>query len=74
MFSCMCKFVFMNDISIGVLLLTLKFLQILNLLRRTLSTYIYILYIYDFFQINHESRFNPVKHDRKQTIQVSSFA
>ena len=89
MFSRMCKFVFVNDIFNGVLLLTLKFLQILYLPRITLSTllelkliillycniYIYIyIHIHDFFQINHESRFTPVKDDHKQTIQVSSFA
>ena len=26
------------------------------------------------FQINHKSRFTPVKDDRKQTTQISSFA
>ena len=36
--------------------------------------YIYMKYIYIIFQINHKSRFTPVKDDRKQTIQVSSFA
>ena len=35
-------------------------------------TYIYI-YIY-IFHINHKSCFTPVKDERKQTIQVSSFA
>ena len=38
------------------------------------NIYIYI-YIYIIFQINHKSRFTPIKNDRKQTIQViSSFA
>ena len=35
--------------------------------------YIYI-YIYIIFQINYKTRFTPVKDDREQTIQVSSFA
>ena len=29
---------------------------------------------YLIFQINHKSRFTPVKDDRKQTTQISSFA
>ena len=35
---------------------------------------IYKRYIYIFFHVNHKSRFTPVEEDRKQTIQVSSFA
>ena len=41
--------------------------------KTSLRTMIYI-YIYIIFQINHKSRFTPVKVDGKQMIQVSSFA
>ena len=38
------------------------------------NLYIYLYTYTYFFQINHKSRFTPVKDDREQTIQVSSFA
>ena len=40
------------------------------MLNVLISISIYII----FFQINHKSSFTPVKDDRKETIQVSSFA
>ena len=43
----------------------------------TIYIYIYIyihIYIYIIFQINHESRFTPVKDDHKQIKQFSGFS
>ena len=37
--------------------------------------HIHVIYIYIYINhINHKNRFTPVEDDRKQTIQVSSFA